>query len=75
MLKPVDPKRMVIPWDAGRALELWQKRRTEDGEPLPDIFGDPSDVIEAPVDIVGRNRLVLKPKNSEELLYYTTDNE
>ena len=34
-----------------------------------------SDVIDAPVDIVGRNRLVLKPKNSEELLYYTTDNE
>ena len=75
VLKPVDPKRMVIEWDAGRALELWQKRRTEDGEPLPDIFGSPSDVIEAPVDIVGRNRLVLKPKNSEELLYYTTDNE
>ena len=75
VLKPVDPKRMVIPWDAGKALELWQRRRAEDGEPLPDVFGDVSDVFDAPVDVVGRNRLVLKPANSDELLYYTTDNE
>ena len=56
-------------------LPLWQKRQAEDGEPLPDVFGELSDVFDAPVDRVGRNRLILKPKNSEELLYCTTDDE
>lgn len=36
---------------------------------------NPREVIEVPREIIGRNRLVLKAKNSEELLYYTTDNE
>jgi hypothetical protein len=75
VFKPVDPQRVAVEWNAGRALELWQKRQAEDGNPLPDIFGEPSDVFETPADIVGRNRLVLKSRNSEELLYYTTDNE
>jgi DMSO reductase iron-sulfur subunit len=75
IFRAVDPRRMVIPWDASRALELWQKRQAEDGEPLPDVFGELSDVFDAPVDRVGRNRLILKPRNSEELLYCTTDDE
>jgi DMSO reductase iron-sulfur subunit len=75
VFKAVAPRMMVIPWDARRALELWQKRRAENGEPLEDVFADPSTVFEASVDIVGRNRLVLKARNSEKLLYYTTDNE
>jgi anaerobic dimethyl sulfoxide reductase subunit B (iron-sulfur subunit) len=75
ILKPADPKKMVIPWDYRRALELWQKRQPADGEPLPDIFADISDVTEIPEKVIGRNRLVLKAKNSEELMYYTTDDE
>ena len=75
VFKPVDPKERVIPWDARRALELWQKRQAEDGETLPDIFRDLSDVTDPSVDMIGRNRLVLKPRNSEELLHYTTDDE
>jgi len=75
VFKAVEPKRMVIPWDPRRALELWQKRQAENGESLPDVFDRPSDIFEAPTDIVGRNRLVLKPLNSEELLAYTTDDE
>ena len=63
------------PWDPKRALELWQKRVPENGEPLPDVFAGIPDVTEASTDIVGRNRLVLKAKNSDELMYYTTDNE
>jgi hypothetical protein len=42
---------------------------------LPDIFTEESQVTEAPQEIAGRNRLVLKAKNSAELKYYTTDNE
>jgi len=75
VFKPADPKKQVIPWDSNRALELWQKRQPHNDEPLPDIFTEISDVTQAPEAIVGRNRLVLKTKNTEELMYYTTDNE
>ena len=75
IFKPVDPKRQIVKWDSTRALELWQKRMPEDGEILPDVFTHISDVTQAPEEIVGRNRLVLKAKDSEELMYYTTDDE
>ena len=75
VFKRPDPKVEVIPWDASRALELWQKRQPYNGEPLPDIFPELSDVMQAPTDIVGRNKLVLKAENSAELLYYTMDDE
>jgi len=67
-------KSQVIPWDSDRALELWQKRETQD-EPLPDVFAGKSDVADVPEDIIGRNKLVLKAKNSAELMYYTTDDD
>ncbi len=52
-----------------------QKREPHNGKPVPDIFTEISDVTQAPDAIVGRNRLVLKARNTEELMYYTTDNE
>lgn len=75
VFKPADPKKQVIPWDYNRALELWQKRESPEGEPLPDVFAKISDVTQAPQYIVGRNKLVLKAKNSSEQKYYTTDDE
>jgi anaerobic dimethyl sulfoxide reductase subunit B (iron-sulfur subunit) len=75
VFKLADPKKQVIPWDSERALELWQKRQPHGDEPLPDIFADKSDVTQAPQDIVGRNKLVLKARNTRELMYYTMDDE
>jgi anaerobic dimethyl sulfoxide reductase subunit B (iron-sulfur subunit) len=75
VFKPVDPKRQIVPWDSRRALELWQKRHPDSGEPLPDIFTDMSDVVVVPGDMIGRNKLVLKPESIEELMFYTTDDE
>jgi len=75
VFKPPDPKRQVIPWDYNRTLELWQKRESREGNPLPDVFPEIPDVIQAPEGIVGRNKLVLKAKNSAELMCYTTDDE
>jgi anaerobic dimethyl sulfoxide reductase subunit B len=75
VFRPAASKSKVVPYDAAKALKLWQKRQPHQGEPLPDIFTDPSEVTGAPTDIIGRNRLVLKAKDSEELKYYTTDNE
>ena len=75
VFKPSDPKNQVIPWDHERALELWSNRETSNGEPLPKVFRSISDVTEAPHEIVGRNKLVLKARNAEELKYYTMDDE
>jgi anaerobic dimethyl sulfoxide reductase subunit B (iron-sulfur subunit) len=75
VFKTASSKSEVIPYDASKALKLWQKRQPSQGEPLPDIFASESEVTQASADIAGRNRLVLKAKNSEELKYFTTDNE
>ena len=75
VFKPADSKKRVIAWDHNRALELWQKRESQAGESLPDVFAEISDVIRAPEEITGRNKLVLKAKNSLELMYYTMDDE
>jgi anaerobic dimethyl sulfoxide reductase subunit B (iron-sulfur subunit) len=67
VFKPAAGKMQVVPWDPQRALQLCA--------PLPDVFTETSEVTQASTEIVGRNRLVLKARNSEELMYYTTDNE
>ncbi|MFC1846307.1 FAD-dependent oxidoreductase [Chloroflexota bacterium] len=69
------PKKQIIPWDANRALELWQKRHSATGEQLPDVFTDISDVVAPSEDIRGRKELILKAKNTEELMDLTTDDE
>ena len=75
VFKPSEPKKQVIPWDSDRALELWQHRQPHKGKSLPDIFTEKSSVTQATQAIIGRNRLVLKARNTEELMYYTTDDE
>jgi len=75
VFRPADSKRQVVPWDSERALQLWQKRQPDEGKPLPDIFTEICDVTGASESIVGRNKLVLKAKTSQELMYYTTDDE
>jgi anaerobic dimethyl sulfoxide reductase subunit B (iron-sulfur subunit) len=75
VFRPPDARKQVIPWDYKRVLELWQKRDAPEGEPLPDVFIKTSDVTQATQEIVGRNKLVLKARDSKELMYYTTDDE
>ncbi len=75
VFKREDPKRQVVPYNAGRALELWQKRHPANGEELPDIFEKSEDVLNIPDEAYGRNRLVLKPCDNEELMFYTRDDE
>ena len=75
VFKPADPKIPVLNYDSNRALELWRRRQPHEGERLPAIFGDITEVIDAPLDIVGRNKLILKAKSRTEQQYYTTDDE
>ena len=76
VFKPRENHTQIVPWDADQALSLWQKRQSETGTALPDVIDDPTHVTTAAQEKrVGRNRLVLKAKNSAEFMYYTTDNE
>lgn len=75
VFKTVDPKKQIVPWDHRQALELWQKRKAQNGVTLTDVFKDVDEVIHASTEIVGRNKLVLKAKSIEKLMYYTTDDE
>ena len=75
VFRPADPKRLIVPWDPGRALDLWQKRETEQGDPLPDLFSGTLDLTEVDEATIGRNRLVLKAKNNAQQKYCTTDDE
>jgi anaerobic dimethyl sulfoxide reductase subunit B (iron-sulfur subunit) len=75
VFKASDPKKAIISWDAERALELWQRRGSDKGEPLPDVFLAKSDVTGFDRDIIGRNRLVLKAQSSAVQKYYTCDDE
>lgn len=75
VFKPVDPKRQIVTYNPARALELWQKRHPDNGEALPDVLADATEVTRDSSDIMGRKELKLKPQNAEELMFYTTDDE
>lgn len=48
IIKGTDPKKQIVPWDYQRALELWQKRESQTGERLSDVFANIADVTGAP---------------------------
>lgn len=75
IFKPADAKKVLVPWDPQRALELWKGRGPFAPPDLPPVMRSPSDMTEVPPGIVGRDRLVLKPQTRQELMYYTANDE
>lgn len=75
VFKPHEPKKIIIPWDAKKAVELWKKRGPNIPDNAPDIFEKLENLTEIPPDTIGRNKLVLKAKDVEEFMYYTTDDD
>lgn len=75
VFRETDPKSKVIHWDSDRALELWRHRTTDLGDTLPPLFERPENLFDSHEEIVGRNRLVLKPRTVEEVMYYSCDDE
>jgi anaerobic dimethyl sulfoxide reductase subunit B (iron-sulfur subunit) len=73
-MKPHNPKRVIVPWDLKKALEVLRERVPNIPLSLPPIFQSEEDVTNLKATKVGRDRLVLKAKSSEELIYYTSDN-
>jgi anaerobic dimethyl sulfoxide reductase subunit B len=70
IFKPKDVKKQYIPYDANKALQLLAKR-----DPLPQVFGSPTDVTDVPEGIVGRRKLIMKPRNATELMQTTRNDE
>ena len=75
VFKPIDPKKQLIPYNPFKALQLWRKRGPYAPPNLPDVIDRIEDVTDPPKEIIGRNKLVLKPSSVEELQYYTLDDE
>ena len=73
VFKPAASKKQIVPWDSKKALELWGRRHSDNNRTLPNISAQTSDKLSQ--NIIGRSKLVLKAKNCEELMYYTTDDE
>ncbi|TAK36396.1 MAG: 4Fe-4S dicluster domain-containing protein [Chloroflexota bacterium] len=75
LFKRSDAKRLLVPYDANRALELWRERGPFAAPDLPPVFESAHDVTSAPAGLIGRSKLVLKPRTVEELMYCTRDDE
>jgi NADPH-dependent glutamate synthase beta subunit-like oxidoreductase len=76
VIRRLQPKKNILPWDKEEAMRLWAKRHSENGEELPDVFDSVKDVLD-PEDLpmYGRGKLMLKAFTSEEKLFFTTDDE
>ena len=70
VFKPHPVKKPIIPYDAQKALELMMRR-----DPLPPVYSKISDVTDIPEGMVGRDKLVIKQKTSEELMRNTRCDE
>ena len=75
VFKPRDGKKQLISWDGNKALELWQQRGPSAPPDLPPTFTKKEAVVNPSPGIVGRERLVLKPRTVEEFMAATRDDE
>ncbi|MEM3549696.1 MAG: 4Fe-4S dicluster domain-containing protein [Candidatus Bathyarchaeia archaeon] len=75
IMKERDPHKELVPYDVNKVFELWKQRGPYADPQLPPVFNRKSEVTETQGVKIGRDKLVLKPKNIEELMYYTTNDE
>ena len=71
VFKPTDafPKKQVIPYNTDKALQLFANRPAG----LTPSYSTPTDVTDIPQGLIRRNKLVLKPANAEDFMYYSRD--
>ncbi|MFC2000863.1 4Fe-4S dicluster domain-containing protein [Chloroflexota bacterium] len=70
VFKPHAEKRQLVPYDAGRALELLIKR-----DPLPPVLTSVGDMTQIPEGLIGRGELVIKHKSAYDLISRTRNDE
>jgi len=63
-------KKQLIPYNVDEALTVFAKREGY-GNVLPPVFTSKTDVTDVPEGLVGRSKLIMKPKNLEELMRVT----
>ncbi len=62
-------KKTLVAYDAGKALQLMGQRPGG----LPAVYSQVSDVTTIPSNMMNKNKLVLKPQTTEELMLRTQD--
>jgi len=70
VFKPHDPKKTLVPYNVDEALSLLAKREGY-GKVLPPAFASKDDVTQIPDGLLGHPKLIMKPKNLEELMRVT----
>jgi anaerobic dimethyl sulfoxide reductase subunit B len=75
IFKARTPHTKVIPWDASKAVALWQQRSPLATPGSPPFFGSAADATETPDGMIFRNKLVLHHKNVAELMRYTLNDD
>ncbi|MEM1551033.1 MAG: 4Fe-4S dicluster domain-containing protein [Candidatus Bathyarchaeia archaeon] len=75
IMKERDPHREIVPYPVNKVYNLWRQRGPYADPSLPPIFDSEQDIINVKDVKVGRDKLVLKPKNIKELMYYTMNDE
>lgn len=76
VFKASEAKKRVVVWDGEKTLQLWKTRGPYAPKEAPNLFEQEEDLLQAPPEgRIGRDRLVLKPRNVEEFMYYTTDDD
>lgn len=68
-------KQQLLPYDAGRAMALWQQRGPFAPPDLPPTFTSDQPIFNPPDGLVARTRLVLKPESAEALMAATRDDD
>jgi len=82
VFKPQIDRKQWVPYDANRALQLWQQRgpnaqvgQSGRKEAPPLVFQNASDVTDPQNSLLQKNKLVMKHKNNDELNFYTQVDE
>jgi len=70
IFKPRAERKKVIPYDPVRAIQLMCKR----GD-LPPLYDSPEAITNIPHGVVKRDHLVMKPRDSQELMEVTRNDE
>jgi anaerobic dimethyl sulfoxide reductase subunit B (iron-sulfur subunit) len=78
IFKPREPHKKILPYDSNKAVELWQNRSPmvslgpKQPKDLGPLFESVAQATEPEPSIV-RSKFVIRPKNAEELMLYTTN--
>ena len=70
IIKARAAKKSYVRYDANKAIRLLIRR-----DPLPPVLDSPEEVAKVPREIIGRGRLVLKPRNVREALEVSRNDE